>query len=103
MLTSYIFQEYLMNKSNTNEPQQHSISQFQNRVGHYIMSHPQQKAITNAILADLVIDCNLPLSIVENKSFWHCSLTVEGIPRCHCALDRQRGTEETALVQSLGL
>ncbi|XDV25941.1 hypothetical protein PO909_029765 [Leuciscus waleckii] len=35
------------------------------------MSHPQQKAISNAILSDLIIDCNFPLSIVENKSFRH--------------------------------
>lgn len=35
------------------------------------MSHPQQKAISNAILSDLIIDCNFPLSIVENKSFHH--------------------------------
>ncbi|KAK0148509.1 hypothetical protein N1851_011164 [Merluccius polli] len=39
--------------------------------GHYSMSHPQQRAITNAILSDLIIDCNFPLSIVENKSFRH--------------------------------
>ena len=60
------------NKSIPNEPQQPSISQFlDNRVGHYSMSHPKQKAITNAIMSDLIIDCNLPLSIVENKSFRH--------------------------------
>lgn len=35
------------------------------------MSHPQQKAISNAILSDLIIDCNFPLSIVENKTFHH--------------------------------
>ena len=72
MLTSYRFEEYQMNKSIPNEPQQPSISQFlDNRVGHYSMSHPKQKAITNAIMSDLIIDCNLPLSIVENKSFLH--------------------------------
>ena len=72
MLTSYRFEEYQMNKSIPNEPQQPSISQFlDNRVGHYSMSHPKQKAITNAILSDLIIVCNLPLSIVENKSFLH--------------------------------
>lgn len=72
MLTSYRFEEYQINKSISNEPQQPSISQFlDKRVGHYSMSHPQQKAITNAILSDLIIDCNLPLSIVENQSFRH--------------------------------
>ncbi len=61
-----------MNKSIINEPQQPSISQFlDTRVGHYSMSHPQQKAITSAILSDLIIDCNFQLAIVENKSFWH--------------------------------
>ncbi|XP_038823451.1 uncharacterized protein LOC120023496 [Salvelinus namaycush] len=61
-----------MNKSATSEPQQSPISQFmETRVGKYSMNHPQQNAINNAILSDLVIDCNLPLSIVENKSFRH--------------------------------
>uniref|UniRef100_A0A8C7SEE1 HAT C-terminal dimerisation domain-containing protein n=1 Tax=Oncorhynchus mykiss TaxID=8022 RepID=A0A8C7SEE1_ONCMY len=51
-----------MNKSVTSEPQQSPISQFmETRVGQYSMNHPQQKAI----------DCNLPLSLVENKSFRH--------------------------------
>ena len=142
-----------MNKSITSEPQQPSISQFlDNHVGHCRMSHPQQKAIANAILPDLIIDCNLPLSIVENKNFWHfltvldskcspvccrsvtsktdnlagergtklktqlsqtdhVSVTVHiwsdrktrGFLRCHCALDRERGREDTAEVQTLGL
>uniref|UniRef100_A0A9J8C8A2 HAT C-terminal dimerisation domain-containing protein n=1 Tax=Cyprinus carpio carpio TaxID=630221 RepID=A0A9J8C8A2_CYPCA len=61
-----------MNKSIVDEPQQPSISQFlDTRVGRYSTSHPQQKAISNAILSDLIIDCNFPLSIVENKSFRH--------------------------------
>lgn len=78
MLTSYRFEEYQMNKSITDEPQQPSISQFMEiRVGQYSMNHPQQKAITNAILSDLVIDCNLPLSIVENKSFRHFLTVVD--------------------------
>ena len=51
-----------MNKSIKNEPQQPSILQFlDNRVGHYSMSHPQKKGITNAIQSDLIIDCNLPV------------------------------------------
>jgi len=61
-----------MNKSIVDEPQQPLISQFlDTRVGRYSLSHPQQKAISNAILSDLIIDCNFPLSIVENKSFRH--------------------------------
>lgn len=67
-----------MNKSIVDEPQQPSISQFlDTRVGHYSMSHPQQKAISNAILSDLIIDCNVPLSIVENKSFRHFRAVVD--------------------------
>lgn len=61
-----------MNKIIVDEPQQPSISQFlDTRVGRYSLTHPQQKAISNAILSDLIIDCNFPLSIVENKSFRH--------------------------------
>uniref|UniRef100_A0A3B5PR42 HAT C-terminal dimerisation domain-containing protein n=1 Tax=Xiphophorus maculatus TaxID=8083 RepID=A0A3B5PR42_XIPMA len=67
-----------MNKSITNEPQQPSISQFlDTRAGQYSMNHPQQKAITNALLRDLIIGCNLPLSIVENKSFRHFLTVVD--------------------------
>lgn len=66
------FEEYQSNKSVSNDPQQPSVSQFmETRVGQYSAGHPQQKAITNSILSDLVIDCNLPLSVVENKSFRH--------------------------------
>uniref|UniRef100_A0A8C7DJA5 HAT C-terminal dimerisation domain-containing protein n=1 Tax=Oncorhynchus kisutch TaxID=8019 RepID=A0A8C7DJA5_ONCKI len=66
------FEQYQMNKTVTSEPQQSPISQLmETRVGQYSMNHPQQKAINNAILSDLVIDCNLPLSVVENKSFRH--------------------------------
>ncbi|RXN14058.1 zinc finger BED domain-containing 4-like protein [Labeo rohita] len=66
------YEEYQMNRTILNEPQQPSISQFLDTgVRHYSMSHPQQKAITNAILSDLIIDCNIPLSIVEKKSFRH--------------------------------
>uniref|UniRef100_A0A4W5K373 HAT C-terminal dimerisation domain-containing protein n=1 Tax=Hucho hucho TaxID=62062 RepID=A0A4W5K373_9TELE len=68
----YRFEQYQMNKSVTSEAQQSPISQFiETRQGKYSMNHPQQKAINNAILSDLVIDCNLPLSILENKSFRH--------------------------------
>ena len=72
MIASCRYEEYQTTRTITNEPQQPTISQFLDiRVGHYSASHPQQKAITNAILSDLIIDCNLPLSIVENKSFRH--------------------------------
>lgn len=52
------------------------------------MSHPQQKAISNAILSDLIIDCNFPLSIVENKSFRHFLAVLDSkyTPICHRTL-----------------
>jgi len=31
----------------------------------------RNRKLTNSILSDLVIDCNLPRSIVENKNFRH--------------------------------
>uniref|UniRef100_A0A673ZZR7 Uncharacterized LOC115161945 n=1 Tax=Salmo trutta TaxID=8032 RepID=A0A673ZZR7_SALTR len=72
LLYAYRFEQYQMNKSATSESQQSPISQLmETRVGRYSTNHPQQKAINNAILSDLVIDCNLPLSIVENNSFRH--------------------------------
>uniref|UniRef100_A0A3Q3AAB9 HAT C-terminal dimerisation domain-containing protein n=1 Tax=Kryptolebias marmoratus TaxID=37003 RepID=A0A3Q3AAB9_KRYMA len=75
---SKAFEEYQMNKRITNEPQQPSISQFlDTRAGQYSMNHPQQKAITNALLRDLIIGCNLPLSVVENKSFRHFLTVVD--------------------------
>ncbi|KAF3844262.1 hypothetical protein F7725_013603 [Dissostichus mawsoni] len=70
--------KYQRNKSITNDAQQPSVSQFfGNQDGQYSMNHPQQKAITNAILSDLVVDCSLPLSIFENKSFGHFLTVVD--------------------------
>uniref|UniRef100_A0A669D263 HAT C-terminal dimerisation domain-containing protein n=1 Tax=Oreochromis niloticus TaxID=8128 RepID=A0A669D263_ORENI len=78
MLTSIRFEECQMKKRITNEPQQPSISQFMDTcAGQYSMTHPQQKAITNALLSDLIISCNLPLSIVENKNFRHFLTVVD--------------------------
>uniref|UniRef100_A0A4W5RNX8 HAT C-terminal dimerisation domain-containing protein n=1 Tax=Hucho hucho TaxID=62062 RepID=A0A4W5RNX8_9TELE len=46
------------------------------------------ETINNAILSDLVIDCNLPLSIVENKSFRHFLSVVDSkhSPECRRTL-----------------
>ncbi|KAI4830297.1 hypothetical protein KUCAC02_001937 [Chaenocephalus aceratus] len=45
------YEEYQRNKSITNDSQQPSVSQFfGNQDGQYSVNHPQQKAITNAIL-----------------------------------------------------
>jgi len=37
----------------------------------YPVNHPRQKAITEAIISDLIINCNMPLSITDNKHFIH--------------------------------
>lgn len=37
----------------------------------YGLNYPRQKAITEAIIADAIIDCSLPISIIENASFRH--------------------------------
>ena len=37
----------------------------------YSSSHSQQKAITAALIEDLIVKCNLPLSLVENEHFRH--------------------------------
>lgn len=51
---------------------QPSISQFieSNPVSLYNCNHPQ-RAITNSILSDLIVNCNMPLSIIEHQSFQH--------------------------------
>jgi hypothetical protein len=37
----------------------------------YSSSHSQQKAITTALIQDLIIDSSMPLSVVESESFRH--------------------------------
>lgn len=37
----------------------------------YGFGHSQQRAITDAIISDLIINCSMPLSIVENVNFRH--------------------------------
>ncbi|XP_060786390.1 nectin-4-like isoform X2 [Neoarius graeffei] len=64
------FAEYLKNKIIPSETEQPSISGFLTaKDTQYNATHPQQKAITNSILTDLVIGCNIPLSVVENRYF----------------------------------
>ena len=70
MFISYRFEEYMTTKSIAKDPQQPLITAFSSaQATQYNAAHPQQKAITNSILADLVIGCNIPLSIVENRFF----------------------------------
>lgn len=43
----------------------------------YSSSHPRQKAITTSIIADLIVDCNLLVSLVEHPSFRNFMSVVE--------------------------
>ena len=65
------YEEYLHSKAApTQDSSQPQISQFvRSSKQQYTSSHPQQNAITRSVLSDLVIDCNLPLSIIEHPSF----------------------------------
>ena len=65
------YEEYLHSKAApTQDSSQPQISQFvTSSKQQYTSSHPQQNAITRSVLSDLVIDCNLPLSIIEHPSF----------------------------------
>ena len=65
------YEEYLHSKAApTQDSSQPQISQFvRSSKQQYTSSHPQQNAITCSVLSDLVIDCNLPLSIIEHPSF----------------------------------
>ena len=43
----------------------------------YSSSHPRQKTITLALIADLIIECSLPLSLVEHPSVRYYMSIVE--------------------------
>ena len=43
----------------------------------YGMAHAQQKASTKSIVEDLIVQCNMPISIVENKHFCKFLTTVD--------------------------
>ena len=67
------FAEYEKKRRVCADSTQPAISQFiQARpLEAYSANHARQKAITNAILTDLVIGCSMPLSITENEHFRH--------------------------------
>lgn len=43
----------------------------------YSQGHPRQKAITESIIQDLIISCNLPLSLIDKPSFKNFMSVVE--------------------------
>lgn len=68
----YRNKEYI--ESKTRPANNNVITAFlpsQAQVAVYGASHPHQRAITKAIISDLIINCAMPLSIVENVSFRH--------------------------------
>ncbi|XP_056598289.1 zinc finger BED domain-containing protein 4-like [Triplophysa dalaica] len=66
------YDEYLKTKIHCSDLQQPSMSQFiVPQTTTYPVNHPRQKAITEAIISDLIINSNMPLSITDNKLFIH--------------------------------
>lgn len=56
------------------EDKQTSLTAFVSKTSDndkYSSCHHRQRAITSAIVSDLIIDCSLPLRLVENPSFRH--------------------------------
>ena len=43
----------------------------------YGQGHPRRKAITESIIQDLIISCNLPLSLIDKPSFKNFMSVVE--------------------------
>lgn len=73
LFTVYRYEEYIHTKVTSGDLQQPPISQFieSRTVQLYKYNHPQQKAITNPILSDLILNCNMSLSIIVHQSFHH--------------------------------
>lgn len=66
------YDEYLKSKIHCSDLQQPSLSQFiVPQTSTYPVNHPRQKAFIEAIISDLIINCNMPLSITDNKHFIH--------------------------------
>ena len=71
--------EYLTAKDQPS-PSQRSLHQFalsSTQPYMYDNHHPRQMTISNCILTDLIIHCNLPISIVEHPNFRHFMETVD--------------------------
>ncbi|XP_056137082.1 E3 SUMO-protein ligase ZBED1-like [Lampris incognitus] len=70
------FQEYRASTASDVMPAasgQKTITSFLNdgQQRMYDLKHPRQKAISDALVKDLIIKCCLPLSIVDNEDFKH--------------------------------
>lgn len=65
------YEEYLHTKATFDSDQPPNTQFIESRTQKYSCNHPQQRAITQSILSDLIINCNMPLSIIEHESFLH--------------------------------
>lgn len=64
------FAKYKELKSKTTPVNQPALTSFgYSASDQYSYNHPRQKAITAAIINDLIIDCSMPLSLVEKPGF----------------------------------
>lgn len=79
LLLLHRYAEYERTRNACADSTQPAISQFiQSRpLEAYSANHPRQKAITNAMVTDLVIGCSMPLSMTENKHFRHFMSVVD--------------------------
>ena len=66
---SYRYKEYLESKTRAAADTRAITSILPNQVALYNASYPCQRIITEAIISGLIINCAMPLSIVENDSF----------------------------------
>ncbi|MBN3298439.1 zinc finger BED domain-containing protein 4-like [Amia ocellicauda] len=74
------YEEYLRAKLASNQLQSPQMSPFieSRAVPSRTANTPRQTAITDAILTDLIISCNMPLSAVENVDFHRFMSVVDG-------------------------
>ena len=66
--------EYRAQVSKTDESDQKELTSFFSscsKSDKYGSGHSQQKAITKSLIDDLIIHCNLPISLVEHANFRH--------------------------------
>ena len=75
------YEEYQKYKQQpVRDPSQPGIGQFSTHAQPlevYSETHPKQRSMTISIINDLIVGCNLPLTIVENVKFRHFLFTAD--------------------------
>jgi len=61
----------ILHIANDTETTQRQVTTFftTNNTAKYATSHSQQKAISKALVEDLIVNCSLPLAMVEHPNF----------------------------------